>query len=157
VFPKEPALPPRPGRRAIGRPAEPIAADIRSGADGWRLAKLKLIAGLTGCALPTWSSAKPAPDPADGGHHRRSLIGMVITGGLAFYANERRIEANEQRVIAQREAAAARAASDYLVGTFELSDPATENPRTITALTILAAAPSAPGSNWPISRRSRFG
>ncbi|HEV7386374.1 MAG TPA: tetratricopeptide repeat protein, partial [Phenylobacterium sp.] len=41
------------------------------------------------------------------------------------------------RVIAQREATAARAASDYLVGTFELSNPATENPRTITALTIL--------------------
>ena len=60
-----------------------------------------------------------------------------ITGGLAFYANERRIEANEQRMIAQREAAAARAASDYLVGTFELSNPATENPKTITALTIL--------------------
>jgi tetratricopeptide (TPR) repeat protein len=66
-----------------------------------------------------------------------AMIGMVITGGLAFYANSLRIEANEQRTIAQHEAAAARAASDYLVGTFELSNPATENPRTITALTIL--------------------
>ena len=63
--------------------------------------------------------------------------GMLVAGGLALYANARRIEANEQRVIAQREAAAAKAASDYLVGTFELSNPATENPRTITALTIL--------------------
>jgi tetratricopeptide (TPR) repeat protein len=66
-----------------------------------------------------------------------AMAGMVLTGGLAIYANQRRIEANEQRVIAQREATAARAASDYLVGTFELSNPATENPRTITALTIL--------------------
>ena len=32
---------------------------------------------------------------------------------------------------------AARAAADYLIGTFELANPATENPRTITALTIL--------------------
>ena len=66
-----------------------------------------------------------------------ATCGMVLTGALAFYANERRIEAIEQRRVAQKEAAAARAASDYLVGTFELSNPATENPRTITALTIL--------------------
>src|SRR3546814_17108448 len=66
-----------------------------------------------------------------------AMCGMVVTGGQAFYANARRIEANAQRVIAQREAAAAKAASDYLVGTFELSNPATENPRTSTALTIL--------------------
>ena len=65
------------------------------------------------------------------------MAGMVVTGGLAFYANQRRIEANEQRMIAQREAAAARAASDYMVGTFALSNPGKENPRTITALTIL--------------------
>jgi tetratricopeptide (TPR) repeat protein len=119
-------------------PAEPIAADVRADADGWRLAKLKLVAGLTGVRLA---------DLVQRESQRRmqrmavvtsgAMCGMVITGGLAFYANERRIEANEQRAIAQREAAAARAASDYLVGTFELSNPATENPRTITALTIL--------------------
>ena len=120
-------------------PAEPIAADMRPDADGWRLAYLKLIAGLTGLKLA---------DLVQREAQRRmqrlaavatgSAIGMVFTGGLAFYANERRIEANEQRVIAQREAVAARAASDFLVGTFEVSNPATENPRTITALTILS-------------------
>jgi tetratricopeptide (TPR) repeat protein len=119
-------------------PAEPIAADVRPDADGWRLAKLKLIAGLTGLKLDNLVQRET---------QRRmqrlaavataAVMGMVVTGGLAFYANERRIEANNQRVIAQKEAAAARAASDYLVGTFELSNPATENPRTITALTIL--------------------
>ena len=66
-----------------------------------------------------------------------AAAGMVVTGGLAFYANAARIEANKQREIAQKEATAARAASDFLVGTFELSNPATENPRTVTALTIL--------------------
>ena len=119
-------------------PAEPIAADIRTDGDGRRLANLKLIAGLTGVKLA---------DLVQRETQRRmqrlamvttgAMAGMVLTGGLAIYANQRRIEANEQRVIAQREAAAARAASDYLVGTFELSNPATENPRTITALTIL--------------------
>jgi tetratricopeptide (TPR) repeat protein len=119
-------------------PAEPIAADIRTDGDGRRLANLKLIAGLTGLKLA---------DLVQRETQRRmqrlamvttgAMAGMVLTGGLAIYANQRRIEANEQRVIAQREATAARAASDYLVGTFELSNPATENPRTITALTIL--------------------
>ncbi len=119
-------------------PAEPIAADIRSGADGWRLAKLKLIAGLTGLALNDLVQRE-----AQRRMRRLAMLasgataGMVLTGALALYANASRIEADHQREIAQREAAAARAASDYLVGTFELTNPATENPRTITALTIL--------------------
>jgi len=37
--------------RVTDQPAEPIAADIRPGADGKRLAKLKLVAGLTGLPL----------------------------------------------------------------------------------------------------------
>ncbi len=119
-------------------PAEPIAADYRREADGRRLAHLKLVAGLTGLKLDELVRRENQ-------RRMQSLIaltsgamaGMVLTGGLAIYANARRIEANEQRVIAQKEAAAAKAASDYLVGTFELSNPATENPRTITALTIL--------------------
>jgi tetratricopeptide (TPR) repeat protein len=118
--------------------AEPIAADIRKEGDGQRLAHLKLIAGLTGVKLAdlvqreTQRRMQRLAMVASG-----AMCGMVVTGGLAFYANQRRIEANAERVIAQREAAAARAASDYLVGTFALSNPTTENPRTITALTIL--------------------
>ncbi len=119
-------------------PAEPIAADVRREADGPRLAVQKLIAGLTGLKLDelvqrdTQRRIAQMTTIAAG-----AVVGMVVTGGLAFYANSLRIEANKQRTIAQHEAAAARAASDYLVGTFELSNPATENPRTITALTIL--------------------
>jgi len=119
-------------------PAEPIAADLRQEGDGRRLAHLKLIAGLTGVKLAdlvqreTQRRMQRLAVVATG-----AMCGMVVTGGLAFYANQRRIEANQQRVIAQREAAAARAASDFLVGTFALSNPQTENPRTITALTIL--------------------
>ncbi len=119
-------------------PAEPIAADVRREADGPRLATQKLIAGLTGLKLDelvqreTQRRIAQMTAIATG-----AVVGMVVTGGLAFYANSLRLEANAQRAIAQREAAAARAAADYLVGTFELSNPATENPRTITALTIL--------------------
>lgn len=119
-------------------PAEPIAADVRREADGPRLATQKLIAGLTGLKLDelvqreTQRRIAQMTVVASG-----AVFGMLVTGGLAFYANSLRIEANQQRAIAQHEAAAARAASDYLVGTFELSNPATENPRTITALTIL--------------------
>jgi tetratricopeptide (TPR) repeat protein len=119
-------------------PAEPIAADLRREADGRRLATQKLIAGLTGLKLDelvrreTQRRIAQATAVAVG-----AVMGMVVTGGLAFYANSLRMEANAQRAIAEHEAAAARAASDYLVGTFELSNPATENPRTITALTIL--------------------
>ena len=119
-------------------PAEPIAADIRKNADGKQLAKLKLIAGLTGLKLD---------DIAQRETQRRmrrlvafataASVGMIFAILLAAYANARRIEANVQRRVAEQESATARAASDFLVGTFALSNPATDNPRTVTALSIL--------------------
>ncbi len=119
-------------------PAEPIAADMRKGKDGKRLALFKLLAGLTGLKLDLLVQREAAR------RARRlaiiasaSVIGMFGALGLAYYANTQRIAAIEQRQIAETESAAARAAADYLVGTFELANPATENPRTITALTIL--------------------
>jgi tetratricopeptide (TPR) repeat protein len=119
-------------------PAEPIAADMRKGKDGKRLALFKLLAGLTGLKLDLLVQREAAR------RARRlaiiasvSVIGMFGALGLAYYANTQRIAAIEQRKIAETESAAARAAADYLVGTFELANPATENPRTITALTIL--------------------
>lgn len=120
-------------------PSEPIAADFRDDKDGRRLAKLKLVAGLTGVRLD---------DLAQRENQRRvrrlatltaaSMTGMVFAGGLALYANARRIEAVEQRKIAERETETARATSDFMVGIFELTNPATENPRTVSALTILS-------------------
>ncbi|WP_136162697.1 toll/interleukin-1 receptor domain-containing protein [Sphingomonas flavalba] len=120
------------------QPAEPIAADLRAEADGKRLAALKLVAGLTGLSLDDLVQRETQR------RMRRLMIavgaastGMLLTSALALYANDRRIEANEQRLVAERETATARAASDYLIDTFTLSNPATENPRTISALTIL--------------------
>ncbi len=120
-------------------PAEPIAADYRREGDGPRLATQKLIAGLTGLKLDELVRREAQRRIARATRlSSAALAGMVLTGGLAFYANTLRIEADAQRAVAQQEAAAAQAASDFLVGTFELSNPATDNPRTITALTILS-------------------
>ena len=122
-------------------PAEPIAADIRPGKDGRRLALLKIIAGITGLRLDDLVQRE-----AQRRARRLSWIaggaslGMLLTSGLAFYANQQRVAAVEQRHIAEKEAAAARAATDYLIGTFELTNPATENPRTVSLLTILDRA-----------------
>ncbi len=119
-------------------PAEPIAADIRQGKDGKRLALMKLIAGITGLRLDdlvqreAQRRARRLTFIASG-----ASIGMLLATGLAVYANQQRIVAVEQRQIAERETAAARAATDYLIGTFELTDPATENPRTVSLVTIL--------------------
>jgi tetratricopeptide (TPR) repeat protein len=119
-------------------PAEPIAADIRPGKDGKRLALMKLIAGITGLRLDDLVQRE-----AQRRARRLTIIasaasmGMLLTTGLAVYANQQRIVAVEQRHIAERETAAARAATDYLIGTFELTDPATENPRTVSLVTIL--------------------
>jgi tetratricopeptide (TPR) repeat protein len=111
--------------------AEPLAADLRPGADGRRLAKLKLVAGLTGLRLD---------DLVQREAQRRtqrlamvtaaSMVGMVVTGGLAIYANQQRIEANRKK-------AEAEAVSEFLVNTFKNSNPGKVNPRTITVLSIL--------------------
>jgi tetratricopeptide (TPR) repeat protein len=122
-------------------PAEPIAADIRPGKDGRRLALLKIIAGITGLRLDdlvqreAQRRARRLTWIASG-----ASLGMLLTTGLAFYANQQRVVAVEQRRIAEKESAAARAATDYLIGTFELTNPATENPRTVSLLTILDRA-----------------
>ena len=124
--------------RLTHQPAEPLAADMRKGQDRRRLARLKLIAGLSGLPLDqivrreTQRHARRLSIVAAG-----ALIGMIFAGGLAIYANTRRIEAIAQRRIAEREAATSRATSDYLVGTFSITNPATENPRTITVFTLL--------------------
>jgi tetratricopeptide (TPR) repeat protein len=122
-------------------PAEPIAADARPEGDGPRLALLKLVAGLTGLRLDDLVQREAQR------RARRltvvasaSVVGMFLASALAFYANVQRLEAVAQRQVAERETAAARAATDYLIGTFELTNPATDNPRTVPLVTILERA-----------------
>ncbi|MEN2786542.1 toll/interleukin-1 receptor domain-containing protein [Sphingomonas qilianensis] len=115
-------------------PAEPIAADIRPGKDGRRLALLKLISGLLGVKL----DALVRRDVAR--RQRRlaviaatSMAISIITIGLAIYAESQRRLADAQRRLADKSLA-------FLVETFAIANPATENPRTITAITILDRA-----------------
>lgn len=127
------------------QPAEPIAADIRPGKDGRRLALLKLLAGITGAKLDQLVRRDEA-------RRRRRLAVLatistsvaVVTLALAFYANTKRIEANIQRQeavrqknVAEEQRRTAEASLDFLIGTFEIANPATENPRTISAITLL--------------------
>ena len=121
-----------------GIPAEPIAADLRPEADGRRLAKLKLVAALTGLGLDELVQREAQRRARRfAGIAVASVVGMIFAIGLALYANARRVEANQQRLIAERESATARTVSNFLVETFTLANPAQENPRTITALAIL--------------------
>lgn len=115
-------------------PAEPIAADMRPGKDGRRLALLKIIAGVAGVPL----DALVRRDAAR--RQRRlmwitaaSLAVAALTAGLAIFAEGQRRVAVRQRELADK-------SLDFLIGTFQIANPATENPRTITALTILDRA-----------------
>ena len=54
----------------------------------------------------------------------------MLTIGLAIYAEGQRRVAESQRRLADK-------SLEFLIGTFAIANPATENPKTITALTIL--------------------
>lgn len=112
-------------------PAEPIAADIRPGKDGRRLALLKLIAGITGLKLDSLVRRDAARRQRELTYIAAASLSIaVITIGLAIYAEAQRRVAEAQRRLADK-------SLEFLVNTFAIANPATENPRTITALTIL--------------------
>jgi tetratricopeptide (TPR) repeat protein len=120
-----------PGGVLTTEPSEPIAADARPGKDGRRLASLKLIAGLTGLKLDQLVQREAA--------RRQRRLAYIASGAvavaavtllLAFYAIRQRDEARAQRELAD-------SSLDFLINTFAIANPATENPRTITAITIL--------------------
>ena len=77
---------------------QPIAADLRRGGDGRRLALLKLLSGMLGVGLDTLENR-------DSKRRQRrlavaaaaSFAGMVAMGGLAAVALEARNEAQQQR------------------------------------------------------------
>ena len=114
--------------------AEPIAADLRPGKDGRRLALLKLIAGVADVPLDALARR-------DAARRQRRLLWIttasmavtLLTIGLALYAESQRRVAEQQRRLADR-------SLEFLIGTFNIANPATENPRTITALTVLTRA-----------------
>ncbi|MFN0024608.1 MAG: tetratricopeptide repeat protein, partial [Parvularculaceae bacterium] len=74
---------------------------------------------------------------------RRRVMTTALTAfsvwmtGNTWYAITQRNEAQAQRQIAEAQTENVNAALNYLVAQFEIANPATENPKTITALTIL--------------------
>ena len=82
--------------------AEPLAADLRDGGDGKRMALLKLVAGMLGIGLDTIVRRE-----AQRRQKRLTLIaaasltGMVVTSSLAVVAVRSRDEARNQRAAAE--------------------------------------------------------
>lgn len=118
--------------------SEPIAADARPGKDPKQAAKLKLLAGMLGVGFDDLRQREVQR------RHRRmmalttaAVIGMAITSGLAVTAYLARLEAEEQRHIAETEAETARQTTEFMVGLFEVSDPSEALGNSITAREIL--------------------
>ncbi len=116
----------------------PLAADARKDADGKRGAKLKLAAAMLGVGL----DALVKRDDRRRAFRRRVVTTAAFTlaavmTGLTWVAVDQRDEARAQRLVAQQQSATATATLDYMVSLFEIANPQTENPKTITALTIL--------------------
>lgn len=118
--------------------SEPIAADARPGKDPKQAAKLKLLAGMLGVGYDDLRQRELQR------RQRRmmvlttaALVGMTITSGLAVTAYLARLEAEEQRQIAEIEAETARQTTQFMVGLFEVSDPSESLGNTITAREIL--------------------
>jgi tetratricopeptide (TPR) repeat protein len=118
--------------------SEPIAADARPGKDPKQAAKLKLLAGMLGVGFDELRQREVQR------RHRRmmvlttaAVIGMTITSGLAVTAYVARLEAEEQRRIAEIEAETARQTTEFMVGLFAVSDPSEALGNTITAREIL--------------------
>lgn len=123
----------------------PLAADARPSGDGMRSAKLKIASAMLGVGLDELVRR----DDARRARRTRAALGVVSAVaaalfGLSIFAFNQRDEARRQRNIASNERAiaekqrdTANAALNYLVSIYKLANPATENPKTITAVTIL--------------------
>ena len=117
---------------------EPIAADVRPRKDRPQTAMLKLLAGMLGIGLDELMRR-------DASRRRRrtialvtaSIVGMLITSGLAVSAWLARNEAERQRVIAKNEADTAKKTTQFMVDLFKVSDPSESRGNQITAREIL--------------------
>jgi tetratricopeptide (TPR) repeat protein len=103
---------------------EPVAADLRAGADGKRLAKLKLVAGLTGLPLDALVQRESA-------RRQRWLLGLssaslalvAVMVVLTVAAIQGQREAERQRAEAQAEAAKVRAVNQFMRDTLSAANP----------------------------------
>jgi tetratricopeptide (TPR) repeat protein len=123
----------------------PLAADARRVGDGVRIATLKIIAAMLGVGLDALVRRvqQRRTRRLQAALAGASLIAVAMAG-LALFAVKQRDEARlqrniatEQRAIAEKERDTATSALNFLVSIFQIANPTTENPKNITALTIL--------------------
>ncbi|QQV77688.1 tetratricopeptide repeat protein [Sphingomonas aliaeris] len=121
-----------------GGAAEPLAADVRPGADGPRGALLKVIAGSLGVEYDELRQRDQA---------RRqkqlaiiasaAMLGFVVMTGLTVMALISRKEAVEQRDLARKRTATAERTVEFVQSLFEVSDPSEAQGAKITAKEVL--------------------
>lgn len=82
------------------QPTEPIAGDLRPGKDGWDMAFLKCIAGITGCGLNALTAREKKRA------RRRKLLmaaaGLVLAAGATGWWDYTRIKIHHYAEIAER-------------------------------------------------------
>ena len=117
---------------------EPLAADVRRGADDRNDAKLKLIAGLLTVPLDRLRQREAAR------RQKRlvtisvaSIVGCVAFATLATIAFFARAEAQRQAAVAERQSLTAKRTADFLKSLFVVSDPSESRGNTVTAREVL--------------------
>ncbi len=118
--------------------AEPMAADIRPGADERRTAMLKVAAGVLQVPLDRLVQR-------DNARRQRRLLQVAVgalAGCLAFallavLAVQSRNEAQQQRRLAEQQSRTAQRTAGFLKSLFAVSDPNEARGRTITAREVL--------------------
>ena len=118
--------------------AEPLAADIRAGADDRRAGLLKIAAGMLGVPLDRLVQRDQA-------RRQRRLIQVAaaaIAGCLAFavisvVAVQSRNEAERQRRLAVQQSLTAQRTADFMKSLFAVSDPSEARGQSITAREVL--------------------
>ena len=117
---------------------EPLAADLRTGGDTKRDAKLKIIAGMLGAGLDELRRRDQAR------RQRRlaavgavSVAGCILFAGLALFALIARNEAERARRVAEQKTLTAERTADFMISLFRVSDPSEARGNAVTAREIL--------------------
>ncbi len=117
---------------------EPLAADVRSGADTRRDAALKIIAGLLGTGLDELRQRDLMR------RHRQlavivtaAVIGCIAFAGLALAAFLQRNEAVRLRQLAEQKSLTAERTADFMISLFQVSHPSEARGNAVTAREIL--------------------
>lgn len=126
------------GRITDLRVGEPLAADVRPGADRRTDALLKIVAGLLGVSLDELRQRDQVRRQRRlAGIAAATGVGCVVLASLAITAWISRNEAVEQRRLAVQKSLTAERTADFMVSLFEVSDPSEARGNSITAREIL--------------------